>query len=404
MAAETISYFDNEELSDLKIRFGDEEIFAHRVILCRVSAYFRTLLTGDFTFSGENGKSSIELHDDHPPPVLAMLRHIYGLHYLPPSETEAGDDALLPHAQDYVVAEKYGLEDLKQAIYDTLFDDDENCSATGWMVYGDDIDATIRTIFANTPNTDRLFRPALVEIRASSLQSWGQESSRTALRTLLADTPDLAADVLFNFSQALGDTVKVYTCSVGMRMRVYVEAQSEQYTEVRVVSRQDPRDLADEIQRSGFNQRRTADIRINYSNRSILAHKAILYRASQYFRDLLDGLEPNQRQITLHENHPAALTAVFPGIYGLGWNALATRQTGPDGLSLCVEVFLTADEYGVPDVKARALELAEQGLYIETCHKWAMTLELQNAIYHTFTRTSPKDTRLRPLMRQFCHA
>nr|OQO32300.1 hypothetical protein B0A51_00359 [Rachicladosporium sp. CCFEE 5018] len=167
-------YLDNEELSDVKIKFGDKEIFAHH-----------------FT---ETGQSSIELHGDHPPAVLAKLRHIYGLYYLPPTETEAGDDALLPHAQD------------------TLFDDDENCSATGWMVYGEDIDATIRTIFANTPNTDGLFRPALVRICASSLQSWGQESSRTALRSLLADTPDLAADVLFNFSQALGDTVKVYTC------------------------------------------------------------------------------------------------------------------------------------------------------------------------------------------------
>ncbi|OQN96486.1 hypothetical protein B0A48_17059 [Cryoendolithus antarcticus] len=49
MAAETKPYFDDEELSDVKIRFVDEEIFAQRIILCRGSAYFGELLTGDFT-------------------------------------------------------------------------------------------------------------------------------------------------------------------------------------------------------------------------------------------------------------------------------------------------------------------------------------------------------------------
>ncbi|KAK6431061.1 BTB/POZ domain-containing protein 17 [Oleoguttula sp. CCFEE 5521] len=100
-AAEMHTYFNDQELSDIKIKFGDQEIFAHRYVLCRKPAYFRTMLTGEF--AQEKGKPTIELHENHPASVLAMLRFIYGLPYMLPTEGEVEECAWLPHARVHVL-------------------------------------------------------------------------------------------------------------------------------------------------------------------------------------------------------------------------------------------------------------------------------------------------------------
>ncbi|KAK6429105.1 hypothetical protein LTR95_014747 [Oleoguttula sp. CCFEE 5521] len=209
-APETVTYFNNEELSDIRIRFGVKEIFAHRYVLCRNSIYFRTLLTGAFA---EKGKDVIELKDDHSPSVSAMLRHIYGLCYRPPIEAEVknGAGALLPYARVYVVAEKYGAEDLKAAMTNRLSSGGMFYSGD-WTEYCEDIDASIRLIFSHTPTADKRFRPALISICAANMQSWGCEDSREDFERLLAETPDFATAVIMQLSQTLGTTVQIYTC------------------------------------------------------------------------------------------------------------------------------------------------------------------------------------------------
>jgi hypothetical protein len=42
------SYFDDPALSDLKIKLSDRTLHAHRVVLCRASEYFTSLLDGKF--------------------------------------------------------------------------------------------------------------------------------------------------------------------------------------------------------------------------------------------------------------------------------------------------------------------------------------------------------------------
>jgi hypothetical protein len=42
------NYFDNPTFSDLTIRLSDRTVSVHRVILCRKSEYFSSLLAGHF--------------------------------------------------------------------------------------------------------------------------------------------------------------------------------------------------------------------------------------------------------------------------------------------------------------------------------------------------------------------
>jgi hypothetical protein len=41
-------YFDDPTLSDLTIRLSDRSIHVHRIVLCRKSEYFNSMLTGNF--------------------------------------------------------------------------------------------------------------------------------------------------------------------------------------------------------------------------------------------------------------------------------------------------------------------------------------------------------------------
>jgi hypothetical protein len=41
-------YFDDPTLSDLTIRLSDRTVHVHRIVLCRKSEYFNSLLTGHF--------------------------------------------------------------------------------------------------------------------------------------------------------------------------------------------------------------------------------------------------------------------------------------------------------------------------------------------------------------------
>lgn len=44
-------YFDNPAFSDLTIRLSDRVVHVHRIVLCRRSEYFETLLTKEFKVS-----------------------------------------------------------------------------------------------------------------------------------------------------------------------------------------------------------------------------------------------------------------------------------------------------------------------------------------------------------------
>jgi hypothetical protein len=86
-----------------------------------------------------------------------MLRFLYDLPYAEGISESYDGKALLQHAQAYVVAEKYGVENLKPLIYDNM---------ALLLEYGGektDLIATVETIVENTPDNKDMVRALLID-------------------------------------------------------------------------------------------------------------------------------------------------------------------------------------------------------------------------------------------------
>ncbi|KAK3714301.1 hypothetical protein LTR37_007887 [Vermiconidia calcicola] len=105
---DTKSLFDQAAFSDLTIKFGNREVKCHKLILCNVSEYFKAMLAGKFA---ESERKTIELHDDDPDAVEAMLRYIYSFEYADNAGKPALGTAAF-HLNVYVVAKKYQMPTL----------------------------------------------------------------------------------------------------------------------------------------------------------------------------------------------------------------------------------------------------------------------------------------------------
>ncbi|KAH0009359.1 hypothetical protein KCU78_g10765, partial [Aureobasidium melanogenum] len=65
------TFFSDKTLSDVIVKFGNQEIFAHRLILVKSSVWFETALLGEFKVMIDIGD------DDDPAAVTAMLKFFY---------------------------------------------------------------------------------------------------------------------------------------------------------------------------------------------------------------------------------------------------------------------------------------------------------------------------------------
>ncbi|KAK3699715.1 hypothetical protein LTR37_016320 [Vermiconidia calcicola] len=107
---DTKSPFDQAAFSDVTIKFGNNrEIKCHKLILCNVSEYFKGMLAGKFA---ESERKTIELHDDDPDAVEAMLRYIYSFEYADTTGERASWTAVALHLNVYAVAKKYQMPTL----------------------------------------------------------------------------------------------------------------------------------------------------------------------------------------------------------------------------------------------------------------------------------------------------
>lgn len=95
--------------------------------------YFTSLLNGPFrvrnnhaigydatelTCQQESGAKEVELHEDDPNAMTALVRYLYDLPYA--DDTEGWCTRLQPHALVYVVADKYQIESLKTEVCDNM--------------------------------------------------------------------------------------------------------------------------------------------------------------------------------------------------------------------------------------------------------------------------------------------
>ncbi|THW72291.1 hypothetical protein D6D19_06628 [Aureobasidium pullulans] len=125
MATNTISirsdrsFFDTEVLSDVKVKFGGQQLLCHKTVLARKSEYFYRAFTGQFPVASNK---EVDLgDDDDPEAVRAMIRHIYDLPYDQMLEGNTFDDTaaystnedLLFHIAVFTAADKYDVATLR---------------------------------------------------------------------------------------------------------------------------------------------------------------------------------------------------------------------------------------------------------------------------------------------------
>ncbi|KAM3423886.1 hypothetical protein BST61_g1282 [Cercospora zeina] len=103
--------FKQDDYSDVTIKLSDRQITCHKAIICNRSEYFKKLCGKDSLFA-ESSQKVIELKDDNPGAVEAMLVHLYFGPYVGSDDKVKSDDWRF-HADVSRVADKYLVHDLK---------------------------------------------------------------------------------------------------------------------------------------------------------------------------------------------------------------------------------------------------------------------------------------------------
>lgn len=142
----------------------------------------------------EASTKRIELPDDNPAMVKRMLEVCYGTAYSeeadrthdPPSAQRAHI-----HAGMYILADKVemeGLKDYAKKRFTIIMD--------LWMKYKTimrSLPRLVSLVYSSTPETDRTLRDA---VAAYAQTKWQALSTELDMKTLLAENPDFAFDIL----------------------------------------------------------------------------------------------------------------------------------------------------------------------------------------------------------------
>ncbi|KAI7261653.1 hypothetical protein KC345_g9685 [Hortaea werneckii] len=186
--------FKAGDSADFTLICGSDKYPVHRLLLSLHSVYFQKLFDTQFK---EALTRECELHDDHPAAVALMIKYFYSFDYA----TDADDDELFAdplvmHAHVYVVADKYGVEDLKQLACRKFTD-----LVPEIVPQNLDPTAAIRLIYTATPDQESN------KLRKVATTAWCLLShqivdyvGQAAVDRLLRNVPDLAVDIAHQYS------------------------------------------------------------------------------------------------------------------------------------------------------------------------------------------------------------
>lgn len=136
----------------------------------------------------------VELHDDDPAAMLGLLRHLYDLPYNTSPQTDDGKrwDSLVPHAEMFVVAEKYQMESLQNEICGNMGLRLDCNIHEGQFSDVDDFVKALREIISHTSDNNRA-RTLMVRTCVMNLRELQDVS---AFISLLREFGSLGADII----------------------------------------------------------------------------------------------------------------------------------------------------------------------------------------------------------------
>ncbi|KAI5358129.1 Putative BTB/POZ domain-containing protein [Septoria linicola] len=103
-------FFNNAHYSDIAIKFSDQQLFCHKVVVCEASDYFRTLCGHDAKLKEKHDRL-IELRDDDPDAVPGLVNYLYTGSYSDDNHPRRLDWTY--HNAVRVAANKYGIKTLE---------------------------------------------------------------------------------------------------------------------------------------------------------------------------------------------------------------------------------------------------------------------------------------------------
>ncbi|KAI7164295.1 hypothetical protein KC349_g768 [Hortaea werneckii] len=192
--------FEAGKTADFTLICGSDRYLVHRLLLALHSVYFERLFDTEFkeALTGE-----CELHDDHPAAVALMIKYFYSFDYATDANTDENFANLLEmHAHVYVVADKYGVEDLKQLACRKFTDIVPEIVPRKL----DPTDA-IRLIYTATPDQEsnklrKVATTAWCLLSHQIIEYIGQAAGDQLLR----DVPDLAVEMARQYSALIKDS------------------------------------------------------------------------------------------------------------------------------------------------------------------------------------------------------
>nr|OQO32304.1 hypothetical protein B0A51_00363 [Rachicladosporium sp. CCFEE 5018] len=121
------------------------------------------------------------------------------------------------------------------------------------------------------------------------------------------------------------------------------------------------------LHKTAVDQQKYSDITINYSGRSVFAHKVILRRRSVYFRKIFDNFKIIYHDMLAH-----------------------------------TQIYIAADKYCCEQLRLKALEHIADALHERSDIGQIIGAQLYHPIRIAFEHTLSTDTGIRPLFRRFC--
>ncbi|KAH0277523.1 hypothetical protein KCU91_g3115, partial [Aureobasidium melanogenum] len=372
------TFFSDKTLSDVIVKFGDQEIFAHRLVLVKSSIWFQKALLGEF-------KAMIDIGgDDDPAAVTAMLRYFYDETYrLDGLDGDSADK----HLTMYRLGDLYDAPDLRKRaachFINSLREDRYGTSASDQYQFPDHIVRSVQQVigpsadtFADNSIQGDVFK-FIIEVASSLYKS-------ELFQELLADGTMFGESLSRRFLQKTGELITRLQSRAREdwgappstpRDTPWSWEDSPWYPACAQVDCFLPHvsaimaNITPVKKRTFFNDEQFSDVIVKFGNQQIFAHKVMLASGSVWFEKALCGnfSEANKKVIELHDEDasPNAIMAMLKHLYGSGY-LKQDMQVDPRHVpGFHLEVFTLGDKYDIKTLRSDAAERFERFLQNE---------------------------------------
>ncbi|KAL3474861.1 BTB/POZ protein [Aspergillus californicus] len=191
-------YFHTSTFSDLTIVTRDQKFEVHKLIVCGQSEFFSRLFNHNWKEVTEN---VIQLKDDDPRAVEAMVHFLYGFNYDSSGSDQGRNSPMLFNVKVYQIGDKYGIPNLKAQAKEKFSVAIRTC----WEM--DDFPIAIASTYSTTASADRGLRDLLV---STSLEHINDLLKNDDFKQTLGETLGFAADLVQNQDHQVSTTT--YHC------------------------------------------------------------------------------------------------------------------------------------------------------------------------------------------------